>query len=89
MKRPYLEVTFRKGRPVAAYLYLPRPTGARAARTTEPRPGVLVDYSADGAPIGIEITDPAHAEAASINEVLSEVGAPSVELADLAPLRAA
>ena len=89
MKRPYLEVTFRKGRPVAAYLYLPRPTGARSARTTELRPGVLVDYAADGAAIGIEITDPAHVEAGLINVVLGEVGAPPIDLADLAPLRAA
>ena len=89
MKRPYLEVTFRKGRPVAAYLYLPRPTGARSARTTELRPGVLVDYAADGAPIGIELTDPAHAEVSVINLVLREVGAPPVDVADLAPLQAA
>ena len=34
LKETYLEVTFRNGKPMAAYLYLPRPTGAKAARTT-------------------------------------------------------
>src|SRR5438067_1137806 len=53
MKRPYLEVTFRKGKPIAAYLYLPRPTGAKAIRTVEIRPNLLIDYSATGDPIGI------------------------------------
>jgi uncharacterized protein DUF2283 len=89
MKRPYLEITFRKGRPLAAYLYLPRPTGARAARSSEARPGVLVDYDATGTPIGVEITDPARFDAHLVNEVLNEVGAPSVDLADLEPLKAA
>ena len=82
MKGSYLEVTFRKGRPIAAYLYLPRPTGARSAGTKELRPGVLVDYTADGAPIGVELTDPGHVEMGTVNDVLREVGAQPVDLAD-------
>ena len=89
MKRPYLEVTFRKGRPIAAYLYLPRATGVRSARTAEIRPGMLVDYSADGTPIGVELTDPSHAGASAVNEVLRSVGVAPIDEHDLAPLVAA
>ena len=36
MKRHYLQVTFRKGKPFAAYLYLSRRSGVRVARTVAP-----------------------------------------------------
>ncbi|MSP60582.1 MAG: DUF2283 domain-containing protein [Myxococcales bacterium] len=89
MKRPYLEVTFRKGRPIAAYLYLPRPIGAKAARIVEVRPHIVVDYAASGEPIGVELVAPSTADIASVNQVLSEIGAALLESEDLAPLRAA
>ena len=88
MKRPYLEVTFRRGKPMAAYLYLPRPIGARAARTIEVRPHVLVDYSAAGAPIGLELTAPRHTSAEVINAVLADLGVDALGPDDLAPLAA-
>jgi hypothetical protein len=56
--RSYLEVTFRKGRPVAAYLHLTRRGNERAARVSKAAPGLLIDYNPDGKPIGIEITAP-------------------------------
>ena len=89
MKRPYLEVTFRNGRPVAAYLYLPRVAGVRSARTAELGPGILVDYAADGTPIGLELTDPAHAAPSAVNEALRSLGVPPLEARELAPLVAA
>jgi uncharacterized protein YuzE len=89
MKRPYLEVTFRKGRPVAAYLYLPRPSGVKSARTVEVRPTILVDYAATGEPIGIELTAPTNVDAALVNTVLKDLGIGPLEPAELAPLRAA
>jgi hypothetical protein len=54
----YLEVTFRKGRPVAAYLYLPRRGTEHAARVSKASPGLLIDFNPAGKPIGIEITAP-------------------------------
>ncbi len=57
-RESYLEVTFRHGRVVAAYYYLPRPPGQKSYRTEEIQPGILVDYSRGGRPIGIEITAP-------------------------------
>ncbi|MFZ5788721.1 MAG: DUF2283 domain-containing protein [Acidobacteriota bacterium] len=89
MRRSYLEVTFRKGRPIAAYLYLPRPNGVKVARTVEVRPQIQVDYSANGDPIGVELTAPAVVDVSALNAVLEQIGAPSLEADDLKPLRAA
>jgi hypothetical protein len=38
MKQPYLEVTFRHGRPVAAYYSLPRDAGQKSAKTRRVEP---------------------------------------------------
>ena len=89
MREPYLEVTFRHGRPLAAYLYLPRAQGQKSYRTQELAPGLLVDYARGGTPIGIEITDPDHVTLVRLNKVLDELGQPKLKRADLAPLRAA
>lgn len=89
MRDRYLEVTYRQGRPLAAYLYLPRATGVRSARTTPAAAGLLVDYGPDGAPIGIEITAPSHATLDLLNRVLGVLGHPPLEPADVAPLAAA
>jgi hypothetical protein len=89
MREPYLEVTFRHGRPLAAYLYLPRKAEEKSYKTRELAPGLLVDYARGGAPIGIEITDPDHVTLSRLNEVLEKLGQPKLKRADLAPLRAA
>ncbi len=89
MKSTYLEVTFRKGKPFAAYLYLPRAPKTKSARTKEAAPGILVDYSSKNEPIGLEITAPSRVTAAQINEVLKTIGLASMPTKDLAPLRAA
>ena len=89
MKEPYLEVTFRHGRALAAYLYLPRRTGDRSHRTSRPEPGLLVDFNRSGKPIGIEIIAPTKLSTAALNRVLRSLGQPAVSRSDLAPLRAA
>lgn len=89
MKSPYLEVTFRKGRAVAAYLYLPRPPGARAVRTEQAHPTILIDYAISGEPIGLELTAPSQTLAGTVNAVLKELGITALDEQDLAPLRAA
>ena len=89
MKGRYLEVTFRRGRPLAAYLYLPRTDGAKSSRTQRMDGGVIVDFGPDGAPIGLEITDPCSTTAAMINSVLDGLGAERVGADELRPLRAA
>jgi hypothetical protein len=89
MKEPYLEVTFRHGRPLAAYLYLPRRGNEKSVRTEEASPGLLIDFAAGGRPIGLEITAPGRVSAATINGVLAGLGLSPLPDADLAPLKAA
>jgi hypothetical protein len=85
----YLEVTFRHGRALAAYLYLPRRTRDRSARTRRVEPGLVIDLAADGRPIGIEITAPTRVTVTALNRVLRGLGAAPVKRADLTPLRVA
>jgi uncharacterized protein YuzE len=89
MKHSYLEVTYRKGRPLAAYYYLPRPDDAKSARTERTEGGLLVDYSADGKAIGIEITAPESLGFSQLNELLDRLGHERAAREDFAPLVAA
>lgn len=89
MKGRYLEVTFRRGRPVAAYLYLPRKVGEKSARTVPMGHGLMVDYNADGVPIGVEITAPSHLAIIQIDELLRQHGLEATTPDELAPLHAA
>ena len=89
MNEPYLEVTYRHGRPLAAYLYLARRPKDRSHRTTVVAPGIVVDFHRDGRPIGIEITAPRKVSLAGLNKVLRDLGLPPAKRADLAPLLAA
>jgi len=88
MKQRYLEVTFRKGRPLAAYLYLPRPTGARAARTVDAGHGVQVDFDERGTAIGVEITSPSAVSVAELNSILVRHGITELDAEEAAPLAA-
>jgi uncharacterized protein YuzE len=89
MKWPYLEVTFRHGRPLAAYLYLSRSAGDRSRRTSTAGVGMIIDYTEAGKPIGIEITAPDKVTVEDINGVLANLNAPTLTAEDIAPLRAA
>ena len=89
MNGPYLEVTFRHGRPLAAYYYLPRRAGDRAVRTERGPSGLVVDYARGGRAIGIEITAPTLLSLAAMNRVLRSVGQAPVKRAELLPVLAA
>jgi len=89
MRQPYLEVTFRNGRALAAYLYLPRLSKDKNARSVMAAPGLVVDYTSKGKAIGVEITSPATVSLAAVNRVLRDLGALPLKRADLEPLRAA
>jgi hypothetical protein len=89
MKWPYLEVTFRHGRPLAAYLYLPRLSGDKSRRTEQAGAGLIVDYTESGKPIGAEITAPGHVSIAELNRVLARLDVPLLTDEDVAPLKAA
>ena len=89
MKESYLEVTFRHGRVLAAYFYLPRRTSNKSYRTARVEPGLVIDFNRSGKPIGIEITAPTKVSTAVLNRVLRRFNLPTVTRADLAPLRVA
>lgn len=89
MKQRYLEVTYRHGRPLAAYLYLPREADERSARSTKAALGMVVDFNHSGRPIGIELTAPGQVTLVALNEVLRDFGLPSLTAAEVEPLRAA
>lgn len=89
MQQSYLEITYRRGRPFAAYYYLPRRPEQRSYRTVEAAPGLLVDYARGGKAIGIEITAPSKVTLAGLNRVLRDLGETPLKREEFAPLRAA
>jgi len=85
-----LQVTYRKGRPLAAYLYLPHAAAEKSVKTVASSDGLLVvDYAADGRPIGIEITAPEAVSLDRMNALLRELGEPPLPEEDFRPLSAA
>lgn len=89
MKPISLQVTYRRGRPCAAYIYLAHRPGEKTSRSEEVAPEIVVDFDADGRPLGVEIVSP---DATSVDEILSvfdQLGLGRPELAELAPLVAA
>lgn len=89
MNEPYLEVTFRHGRPIAGYYYLPRRLKDKSHRTRRVEPGLVIDFARDGKAIGIEILAPEKLTLAVLNTVLRELGFSPAKRADLTPLKAA
>jgi uncharacterized protein YuzE len=84
-----LQVTYRKGKPFAAYIYLAHAPGTKSARTEEIAPELVIDYAADGSPLGIEIVSPGYVTLNEINEVFDRLGIERPSSTELAPLRAA
>jgi uncharacterized protein YuzE len=89
MSKRYLEVTFRNGKPLAAYLYLPRNPGDVSIRTEKRDEGLLIDFTADGRPIGIEITAPTRLSLDAMNRVLATLHQDPATPQELAPVAAA
>jgi uncharacterized protein YuzE len=88
MKQRYLEVTFRKGKALAAYLYLPRADGARVTRTVDSGHGLHVDLDKAGKALGVEISAPSSVTVEELNAVLSAHGIGPLDPAEWAPLAA-
>ena len=85
-----LQVTYRKGRPFAAYLHLSHTTGEKSAKTRASPDGLLVvDYGASGRPVGIEITAPQAVSLERLNQLLAELGLAPLAEQDYKPVRAA
>ena len=88
MSKAYLEITYRKGKPFAAYLYLDRHPGDKSVRT-ERHGSWLVDFAADGRAIGIEFTQVGAVDLLAVNRVLIAGKQRTITVSDLAPLEAA
>ena len=89
MESRFLEVTFRKGKPIAAYLYLTDDSSAKSRRSKQSGPGLVLDYGEADELIGIEITSPSRATLESVNEVLLSHRLAPVADSELSPLQAA
>jgi hypothetical protein len=89
MQTRYLEITYRHGRPLAAYLYLPRRVNDRSARVEQHAGGLVVDLTEDDRPIGLELTDPRSASLDEVNGVLAHYGLEPLLAEDLSPLNSA
>jgi hypothetical protein len=88
VKATTLEITFRDGKPFAAYLRL-EGSRARVKRTKEAAPSLLVDFDEGGRPLGVEILAFDDTTIGRINDVLVSVGHAALPERELAPLRAA
>jgi uncharacterized protein YuzE len=89
MKSRFLEITYRNGKPIAAYLYLPRLADDRSARTTRLDHGLVIDYAPDGRAIGIEITSPQKTSLADLNHALRQANQPELQPDEASPLLSA
>lgn len=85
----YLEVTFRKGKAIAAYLYLSRQSGAKSTRTRPIGQGLVVDYGLGDRLLGVELTAPSQVTLEDVNQVLRDHGLELLTTEELSPLRAA
>jgi hypothetical protein len=89
MKGYFLEVTYRKGKPFAAYLYFRRHANCRVESSRELVPGLVADFDAADQPVGLEIISPASVGPAQIRKAAGMLHIPPVPAADLVPLKAA
>lgn len=89
MRSISLQVTYRRGRPSAAYIWLGQRAGTKSARSVEWSPDLVVDFAADGRPIGVEVVDPESVTTGQIFAVFDGLGLARPDAADLAPLAAA
>jgi len=88
MSVPMLEITFRRGRPLAAYLHLVS-ARRKAGKTRELAPCLVGDFDKRGALLGLEILAFDKTTVARVNDVLVSCGCPALPAKELAPLRVA
>lgn len=92
MTERFLQITYRKGKPFAAYLFLPigrDRASEKTARTERFSETLVIDFAADGRAIGIEIVHPQSVTEADINRALAHVNQPPLPQEEFAPLTAA
>ena len=86
LKHPYLEITYRRGKPFAGYLYLSDTQPQEPCRTEEVRPGVLVDIAPDGEALGIEFLSPGSVTPEDLRAIAERLHGIQVPTEDLSPI---
>ena len=89
MKGVSLQITYRKGKPFAAYIYLSRQNGEKSVRTEAISENLLIDYSENKMPLGIEIVSPGMVSIEEIQAVFDRLGLGRPSQIELEPLKAA
>ena len=89
MKSISLQITYRKGKPFAAYIYLASKHRQKSVRTEQTTQDLLTDYAENGTPIGIEILSPGDVHVDEIQRVFELLGLDKPASAELEPLRPA
>lgn len=89
MKDRYLEITYRNGRPLAAYLYLRRKTNAKSYQTKKISDGLVADFDDKENVIGLEIISPVTTTTDDINNALKHLELSPISEIELSPLMAA
>lgn len=89
MRNCYLEVTYRNCQALTACYYLPRRDDDRSVPTECLEDGLIVDFTSDGRPIGIEITSRSRLRLATLSAVLQRRRLQTVRAEVLLPLAAA
>ncbi len=84
-----LQITYRNGKPFAAYIYLAHRPATKSVRTEQVGPELLIDYAADGSSLGIEVVSPGFVTEEEINVAFERLGLEPPSSDELAPLRAA
>ncbi len=89
MKDRYLEITYRNGKPLDAYLYLQRKVGVKSSRTKKIGNGLIADYDIEGNIIELEIISPLTTSVKDINNALKNLELSPIFELELALLKAA
>jgi len=84
-----LQITYRKGKPFAAYITLDRRPGEKTAHSEEMAPEIVVDFASDGRPLGVEIVSPDATPLEEILSVFDRLGVGRPDPGELSPLVAA
>ena len=80
---PYLEISFRHGRPFAAYLHCQ--SGKAVGASHNLGNGLVLDVGEDHSIVGLEITSPSQTSTRQVCQVLAEHGL-IIDEADVTPL---
>lgn len=87
MREQSLQVTYRKGRILAAYLYLARDKPTRSARSVVSKDALfIVDYGSSGRAAGVEICAPRRVSLETLNQLLDDIKGEPLTEAEFEPL---